>query len=78
MVVAFSSMDPNTGASSPGELEMTLNTSLVAVCWCSASQSSPLAQLLEQARVLDGDDRLGGEVRDQLDLLIGNGPTSWR
>ena len=32
------------------------------------------AQLIEQARVLDGDDGLGGEVRDQLDLLVGNGP----
>src|SRR6516225_3798924 len=29
------------------------------------------AQLVEQARVLDGDDRLGGEVLDQLDLLVG-------
>jgi len=30
-----------------------------------------LAQLVEQACVLDGDDRLGGEVLDQLDLLVG-------
>ena len=29
------------------------------------------AQLVEQARVLDGDDGLGGEVLDQLDLLVG-------
>ena len=29
------------------------------------------AQLVEQARVLDGDDGLGGEIRDQLDLLVG-------
>ena len=29
------------------------------------------AQLVEQAGVLDGDDGLGGEVRDQLDLLVG-------
>ena len=29
------------------------------------------AQLVEQARVLDRDHRLGGEVRDQLDLLVG-------
>src|SRR5215831_5656570 len=27
-------------------------------------------QLVEQARVLDGDDRLAGEVLDQLDLLV--------
>src|SRR5437867_9303453 len=30
-----------------------------------------LAQLVEQARVLDGDDGLVGEILDQLDLLIG-------
>ena len=29
------------------------------------------AQFAEQPRVLDGDHRLGGEVRDQLDLLVG-------
>ena len=27
-----------------------------------------VAQLVEQARVLDGDDGLGGEIRKQLDL----------
>ena len=35
---------------------------------------SALAQLVEQAGVLDGDDGLGGEVRDQLDLLVGERP----
>jgi len=30
-----------------------------------------LAQLVEQTRVLNGDDGLGGEVRDQIDLLVG-------
>jgi hypothetical protein len=30
-----------------------------------------LAQLVEQADILDGDDGLRGEVRDQLDLLVG-------
>ena len=35
-------------------------------------------QLVEQARVLDGDDGLSGEVLDQLDLLIGERRTSWR
>ena len=30
-----------------------------------------LAQLVEEPGVLDGDDRLGGEVLDQLDLLVG-------
>ena len=32
-----------------------------------------LAKLVEQARVLDGDDGLAGEVRDQLDVLVGEG-----
>ena len=36
---------------------MTLSTSAVAVCCCS-----DFAQLVEQPRVLDGDDGLGGEV----------------
>jgi hypothetical protein len=31
----------------------------------------PLAQLVEQTRVLDGDDGLGSEVLDKLDLLVG-------
>ena len=30
-----------------------------------------LAQFVEQARVLDGDDGLVGEVLDQCDLLVG-------
>ena len=32
------------------------------------------AQFVEQPRVLDGDDRLRGEVLDELDLLFGKGP----
>ena len=48
---------------------MTLSTSAVAVCCCKR-----FAQLVEQARVLDGDDGLGGEVLDQLDLLVGERP----
>src|SRR5215471_16954888 len=35
---AFSSMDWNTGSSSPGELEITCSTSDVAVCCSSASE----------------------------------------
>ena len=45
---------------------MTCSTSEVAVC-CS----SDLAQLIEQSGVLDGDDGLGGEVPEQLDLSVG-------
>ena len=33
-----------------------------------------LAELVEQAGVLDGDDGLRGEIRDQLDLLVGERP----
>ena len=59
---------------------MTCSTSDVAVCCSNASVRSvlskvggALAQFVEQPRVLDGDDGLGGEVLDQLDLLIGKG-----
>ena len=69
MRVAFPRIASKTGCNSPGELEMTSSTSLVAVC-CS----SEFTQLAEQPRVLDGDDRLGGEVLDQLDLLVGERP----
>ena len=34
-------MARNTGSNSPGELEMTLSTSDVAVCCSSDSESSP-------------------------------------
>ena len=37
-----------------------------------------LAQFVEQPRVLDGDDGLGGEVLQQLDLLVGERRTSCR
>ena len=45
---------------------------VVAVCCSSDSEIvGALAQFVEQPRVLDGDHRLGGEVRDELDLLVG-------
>src|SRR5262245_4289152 len=54
--VAFSTMVLKTGSSSPGELEMTRNTSDVAVCCSSASASfffrSPLAARRRSTRVL--------------------------
>jgi hypothetical protein len=40
MRTAFSSIAWNTGSSSPGELEMTLSTSEVAVCRSRDSVSS--------------------------------------
>ena len=68
MRVAFASMASKTGASSPGELLITFSTSAVAVCCCS-----DFPQLVEQPRVLDGDDGLGGEILDQLNLPISEG-----
>ena len=53
---------------SVGELEITRNTSEVAVC-CSAG----FPQLVEQPSVLDRNDRLVGEGGDQLYLLVGKG-----
>ena len=41
---------------------MTLSTSEVAVCCSSDREIVVRAQLVEQPRVLDGDDGLGGEV----------------
>ena len=73
---ALSNMAWNTGCSSPGELEMTRSTSDVAVCCSSDSVRSSVrcAQLVEQPRVLDGDDGLSGEVLHQRDLLVGERP----
>ena len=69
MRVAFASMALNTGSSSPGELADDLQHFggrglLLAI-------ADLAAQLVEQPRVLDGDDGLGGEVLHQLDLLVG-------
>ena len=48
---------------------MTSSTFDVAVC-CS----SDFAQLVQQPRILDGDDRLGGEILQQRNLLVGERP----
>ena len=76
MRVAFSSMAWNTGSSSPGELEMTLQhlRGRRLLLQRLGEIVGALAQLLEQPRILDGDDGLAGEVRDQLDLLVGERP----
>ena len=50
---------------------MILSTSAVAVCCC---ERQIRAQLVEQPRVLDGDDGLSGEVCHQLYLLIRERP----
>ena len=61
----------STVCSSNAERLITLSTSAVAVCCCSDSRRFGLP--LEQPRVFDGDDGLGGEVRHQLDLSIAKG-----
>ena len=66
---AFSSIASNTGARSPGEELITCNTSAVAVCCSSASRC-----LGDEPRVLHRDHRLGGEVLQQCDLLVGEWP----
>ena len=73
MRVAFSSIAWNTGSSSPGELEMTFNTSRGRGLLLQRFGEivGALAQLVEQPRVLDGDDGLGSEVLHQCDLLVG-------
>ena len=74
--VAFSSMASNTGSSSPGELEMTLQhlRGRGLLLQRLGEIVGALTQLVEQAGVLDGDDGLLGEVRDKLDLLVGERP----
>ena len=63
--VAFSRIDLKTGSNSPGDELMTLRTSEVAVCCSSDSLDRQCAaQFVQQPRVLDGDDGLGGEVLD--------------
>jgi hypothetical protein len=68
--VAFPNIVWNTPSNSPGELLMTRNTSEVAVCCSSDSESSRVRAFLEQAYVLDRDHRLVGEGRDEIDLLL--------
>ena len=51
---------------------MTLSTSAVAVCCCSDSEIlGARLHLVKQADVLDGDHRLVGEGRHQIDLPVG-------
>ena len=62
----------NTGVRSPGELLMTFSTSAVAVCCCKelAQIVGALAQFIQQAHVLDGNDGLCGERPQERKLLI--------
>ena len=76
MRVAFSSMAWNTGSSSPGELEMTLQHLRRRGLLLQRLGELARARLhrLEQPHVLDRDHRLVGEGRDQLDLPVGERP----
>ena len=73
---AFSSIDPNTGVSSPGEraddLQHLGGRRLLLQRFREVVGA--LAQFVEQPRVLDGDDGLGGEILHQFDLLVGERP----
>ena len=55
----------NTGSNPPGEELMTRRRQL------SLSAAPAISQFVEQPRVLDGDDGLGGEILYQDDLLFG-------
>ena len=59
--------------SSPGELMMTFSTSARRGLLLQRFGEivGALAQLVEQPRVLDGDDGLRGKVLNQLNLLVG-------
>ena len=76
MRVALSSMASNTGCSSPGDVQMTLQhlDGRGLLLQRLGKIVGALAQLAEQPRVLDGDDGLGGEVLQQIDLLVGERP----
>ena len=67
---AFSTTAFMTGWRSVGELAITRRISAVA---SSAARQRTLLQLLEQADILDCDDRLSGEGLEQLDLPRGEG-----
>ena len=71
--VAFASMASKTGSNSPGELEMTLKHLGGRRLLLQRLLQLACARLLllEQPRVLDGDDGLVGEGLEQLDLLLG-------
>ena len=45
----------------------------MAVCCWSDTEARFAGAVVQQARVLDGDDGLGGEVLHELDLLVGKG-----
>src|SRR6516165_8197793 len=70
---AFSATEASTGSTSLGELDMTYLRRRGLLLQRLAEISCPLAQLVQQPRVLDGNDGLGGEVLHQRDLFF----TEW-
>ena len=73
MRTAFASMASNTGSNSPGDELMTLQhfRRRGLLLQGFGEIVGALVQFVEQPRVLDGDDRLGGEIPHQFDLLVG-------
>ena len=73
MRVAFANNALKTGSSSPGELEMTLSTSDVAVCCSSNSESSRVrACTSSNSRTFSmAITAWSAKVCDQLDLFVG-------
>ncbi len=76
MRVAFSSIEPNTGCKSPGELEMTWSTSDVAVCCSSDSvRSSVRWRSSVNSRVFSmAMTAWAAKFVHQVDLLVGEWP----
>ena len=70
--VAFCNMVWNTGSSSPGELEITLQhiRRRRLLLQRLGKVGRALAQFVQQPRVLDGDYGLGGKILHQFDLLV--------
>ena len=80
MRAAFSSMALNTGSSSPGELEMTLSTSEVAVCCSSDSLRSSVrwrSSLSSRVFSMAMTAWAAKFVTSSICLSV-NGRTSWR
>jgi hypothetical protein len=71
--VAFAKMLSNTGASAPGELEMTRSTSEVAVCCASDSRNSFSRRVFSMAMTAWAAKFLTRSI-----CLSVNGRTSWR
>src|SRR6516162_5505324 len=70
---AFSATEASTGSTSLGELDMTYLRRRGLLLQRLAEISCPLAQLVQQPRILDGNDGLGREAFGESNLLIYEG-----